>query len=180
MSVRPEMITQDKQLSPAVREFARLPEALPAVERIGLLAIIHSPSSQRIPFKYGAEGHTAAQLHLVGEQVNREVMGESLGQVSVTLPDTEGNLLIVPRAALIDTCNDLSRYSDYWSTPFNGTNLTLALMKWLALNKVNDERYDACVSYFNNPVTGQEEVVCATADSNAAMHFRLRLPTTQG
>lgn len=154
-----------------------LPSTLTPTQGVGMLAVVHSPLSQQIPFLSGAEGHTATQVHIVGERLDREILGKSLGQVSLKLPAEEGNVLIVRREALIDTSNELARRFEDYRTPFDGTNLTLAIMRRLSFCDLDSVRYGACISYFSNPVTGNEEVVCATA--SAAKPVFLHLPLLQ-
>lgn len=162
--------------SPEVSEALR--SDVPYTEPVGLLAVIQSPTSQNIPFKSGAEGFTDAQVHIVGEHLDREILGKSLGWVSLSYPTEVGNVLLIPRETLIDTSNELAKRFSEYQTPFNGMHLTAAIMSLLSVRDLDNVRYDACVSYFVNPVTGNKEVACATPGASNPAFLRLPLPNS--
>jgi hypothetical protein len=146
--------------------------SLPAVEYCGVVAIMHSSESVRMPFKSGAEGHTEAQMYMHGEP-----LGQAGEPASVQLLPTSGNILIMARHQLIDTRNELA--DDWHRIPLDGTDLTLAIMRSIKQRPINGVCYDACVSYLLDPLRKQEHVYFALADSETLEQLIIPYPTLE-
>lgn len=148
-------------------ELASAPYA--AIEKIGLLAITHSDQSIRVPFVSGAVGHTEAQIHIEGLP-HQDADGHS----SLILPSQPGNILLIPREALIDTHREILPYGN--SISFGGEHLVKGIMRVLSGRMTGGVRYDAVMSYFDDPVKQAQEIVYATPRSQDAVTLYLPRP----
>jgi hypothetical protein len=156
MAYNPAIAEQapDLKLENADADIRVLPT--PLVERVGMLPIMHSENSRRMQFDAGAVGHTQAQVHIEGR-----LDGPASGQISAMLPQHPGNVLLIPRSTLVDTSLELMRHGRY-CVKFNGDHLLKGVMRALSDREFDGVRYDAAISYFDDPVKRAQEVVYAT------------------
>jgi hypothetical protein len=172
MSVKQSLVEEKLLSAPALAEAEPSQLSMPTVERVGLLVILHSDLSRRIPFTSGAMGHTNSQVHIAGK-----LPGEGEGEMVHSL---QGNVLVVPRAALIDTHREIAPYGT--SLSFGGKHLLQSINEVLMGRDIKAAgmdaaekgvRYDACISLFDE-VKGWEEVIVATSGSPDLL--RLTIP----
>lgn len=154
--------------APAVAPQEYTPEGSPEAQRVGMIALIHTDESQLKMFASGAVGHTASQIHIMGDNGDR-----TPGSTSVYLPREPGNILLIPRHCLMDTRIEVTKYSG--SIPLDGRNLVLALMQFIKQRDLNGVRYDACVSFFRNEIEHVDEVTYALPGPGSEL-VRLRVP----
>lgn len=141
------------------------------IERVGLLAIMRSEQSRHIQFASGAVGYSDVQIHMAGK-----LAGRVSGHISLTLPAEQGNVLIIPRQALIDTHREIMPAGSQIS--FGGDHLLPGIMKLLSGRAVHGVRYDACISLLDDPVKQVEEVTYATAGSQDLTTLHIPYPET--
>jgi hypothetical protein len=159
MAYNPAAVAQTPNLELETRRAEVVVLPTPLVEKVGMLAIMHSEDSARTTFASGAVGHTAAQVHIDGR-----LAAPATGQISVMLPEQPGNVLVIPRQALVDTSLELMRHGPS-SVKFNGEHLLKGVMRVISGREFGGVRYDAAISYFADPVKQAEEVVYATTSS---------------
>jgi hypothetical protein len=159
MAYNPATVHEFPDLALESREAEIVVLPTPLVEKVGMLAIMHSDNSRRISFTTGAVGHTQAQVHIEGR-----LAGPVARHVSVMLPKHQGNVLVIPRPALVDTSLELMRHGQS-SVKFNGEHLLKGVMRVLADREFDGVRYNAAISYFDDPIKRAEEIVYATTGS---------------
>ena len=168
MSTKPTLVEEKIPLAPALAEEERPSIASLPVEYVGMLAIMHSENSVRVPYVSGAIGHTDSHVHMEGK-----LAGRVEGQVSLTI---QGNILFVPRAGLIDTHREIAPYGTPLS--FGSKHLLQSISEALMGRPIGGVRYDACISLFDDSVNEWEEVMNATSGSPDLLRLNVPRPST--
>lgn len=139
---------------------------MPAVERLGMLVVMHSEGARRIELDSGAVGHTSTQIYLEGELFE----GED-GMMRTTFPRSgPGNVLIIPRERLIDTGLLINRKLGGMS--IGGSTSARQIMDTLTNRALGDVQYNACVSYGYNE-QGQQEATYALQGSSSCKTLQI-------
>jgi hypothetical protein len=142
---------------------------LRAAEYCGVLAVVYGTDTRRITFRSGALGLTNVRLCL-----ELETPDTPLETKTSWCPERPGNLLFIPENALIDTRIEVS--SEWHRIPYDGRDLTLAIMHSLATREVDGVRYDACVTYGYDAVARAQRIIYALPDSTAPERRLVPLP----
>jgi hypothetical protein len=169
MTYNPTTQVDTLHINPEVIVPERATEPASLVERIGMFAIMRGDQSQPIEFASGAVGYTKAQVH-----IEADLSDSGEGQISVRLPAEQGNVLVIPRPALIDTLRGILPYGS--SVKFNGEPLVLAIARTLSIGEIGGVRYDAAISYADDQVKQVEEIVYASAGSQDVVKLHIPRP----